>query len=266
MASMAVSASTMTHEGAPSVFGRSDEEQLVRRHQAGDQAARAALIEQYLPLARRLAGRYRHSREALDDLEQVASVGLIKAIDRFEPGHGSFTRYAVPTISGELKRHFRDKGWGLHVPRHLQERALAVNDALESLTAELCRSPTPRDVAKFTGLTLEQVLEAMDAASAYSPMSLDMPHPGLGEEGDQGLMATIGAEDPAYELAEWRPTVAPAIGALPEREQQILRLRFIDDLTQIEIAKRVGVSQMHVSRLLRRALGELAAAATEPRR
>jgi RNA polymerase sigma-B factor len=262
---MAVSASARALEGASSVFGRpAAEAQLVREHQAGDEEARDALIERYLPLARRLARRYRHSGESLDDLEQVASVGLIKAIDRFEPGHGTFTRYAVPTISGELKRHFRDKGWGIHVPRHLQERALAVNDALENLSTELGRSPTPRDVAEFTGLSLEEVLEAMDAASAYSPMSLDTPQPGLDDEGDQGLVATIGAEDPAYEIAEWRPTVAPAIGALPEREQQILRLRFIDDLTQSEIAKRVGVSQMHVSRLLRHALGELASAAAGP--
>ena len=239
-----------------------DEETELQRYKDGDVAARQRLIEHFLPLARRLASRYRHSGESLDDLEQVASLGLIKAIDRYEPGIGAFARYAVPTISGELKRHFRDKGWGLHVPRHLQERVMEVNDAIEHLSTELRRSPTPRDVAEFTSLGLEEVLEAMDAASAYTPASLDSPQPGADGEEDHTLIQTIGTTEPGYELAEWRPTVAPAIAELPEREQEILRLRFVEDMTQTEIAERVGVSQMHVSRLLRRALEKLAGAAS----
>ena len=238
-----------------------DEQATFARSEQGDAAARAELIEHYLPLARRLAGRYRHSGEAADDLEQVASVGLIKAIDRFKPGFGPFPRYAVPTIVGELKRHFRDKGWGMHVPRYLQERVMEVTDAVERLATELGRSPTPKDVAEYTGHGLEEVLEAMEAAGAYTPMSLDSPQPGGMDDDDNTLGQRIGAEDPRYDAAEWRPTVAPAIAAMPSREQEILRLRFVEDLTQSEIAARIGISQMHVSRLLRRSLEHLAAAA-----
>jgi len=176
---------------------------------------------------------------------------------------GAFARYAVPTIVGELKRHFRDKGWGMHVPRYLQERVMDVNNAVEVLATELGRSPTPRDVAKRTGLGLENVLEAMDAAGAYSPMSLDSPQPGSGEDDDNTLGQRIGAVDTNYELAEWRPAVAPAVAALPDREREILRLRFVEDLTQSQIAQQVGVSQMHVSRLLRRSLDKVAAAAQQ---
>ncbi len=211
-----------------------------------------------MPLARRLASRYRHSGESLDDLIQVACLGLIKAVDRYDPSAGPFTRFAVPTITGELKRHFRDKGWSMRVPRDLQERAMSVGDAVDHLATELGRSPKPRDVARFTGLRLDAVLEAMDAASAYSPMSLDSPQPGSDEDGgDHTLVQTLGDEDPNFGLAEWRPTVAPAVRALPPREQEILRLRFGEDLTQTEIADRIGISQMHVSRLLRRSLAQL---------
>jgi RNA polymerase sigma-B factor len=239
-----------------------DEECALQRYKEGDVSARQELIEHYLPLAKRLAGRYRNSGESIEDLEQVASLGLIKAIDRFEPGEGAFARYAVPTIVGELKRHFRDKGWGMRVPRHLQERVMEVNDAVENLATALGRSPTPRDVATYTGAGLEEVLEAMEAAGAYSPMSLDSPQPGATDDEDHTLGHRLGATDPAYELAEWRPTVAPAVAALPAREQEILRLRFVEDLTQSEIATRIGISQMHVSRLLRRSLDELAVATT----
>ncbi len=216
-----------------------------------------------MPLARRLASRYRYSGESLDDLVQVACLGLIKAIDRYDPTAGPFARFAVPTITGELKRHFRDKGWSMRVPRDLQERAIGVGDAIDHLSTELGRSPTPRDVAKFTGLTLEDVLEAIDAASAYSPMSLDSPQPGGGDEDDHALVHSIGGDDPNFELAEWRPTVGTAVRALPERERQILGLRFSHDLTQTEIAERIGVSQMHVSRLLRRSLDQLTQATAE---
>ncbi|CAN5506226.1 SigB/SigF/SigG family RNA polymerase sigma factor [soil metagenome] len=247
----------MQHAGPGRDF---DEQDALRRYGEGDPAARAELIEHHLPLARRLAGRYRNSGEASEDLEQVASLGLIKAIDRYRPDAGPFARFAVPTIVGELKRHFRDKGWGMHVPRYLQERVMEVNDAIERLSTALGRSPSPRDIAEDTGHGLEEVLEAMHAAGAYSPMSLDSPQPGADDDQESTLGQRIGAEDDRYKIAEWRPTVGPAMASLPAREREILRLRFAEDLTQSEIATRIGVSQMHVSRLLRRSLEQLSAA------
>lgn len=237
-----------------------DEQETLQRYRQGDVRARAQLIEHHLPLARRLASRYRNSGESTDDLEQVASLGLIKAIDRYRPEAGAFARFAVPTIVGELKRHFRDKGWGMHVPRYLQERVMEVNDAVERLSTELGRSPSPGDIARDTGHGLEEVLEAMHAAGAYSPMSLDSPQPGGDDDEESTIGQRLGKIDPQYELAEWRPMVGPAVASLPSREQEILRLRFVEDLTQSEIATRIGISQMHVSRLLRRSLEELGSA------
>jgi RNA polymerase sigma-B factor len=161
---------------------------------------------------------------------------------------------------GELKRHFRDKGWSMHVPRSVQERFLQVNDAMDQLSGRLGRSPSPKDIAKQTGLTVEEVLEALEASSAYSPVALDAPHPG-DEEGDRTLGDSLGTDDARYGFVELGQALAPAFRALPAREQTILKLRFIDDLTQSEIADQVGVSQMHVSRLLRRSLDRLNAAA-----
>ena len=236
------------------------DEHLLRRYHDGDVRAREELVHRLLPLTRRLAGRYRHTGEAQDDLEQVACLGLIKAIDRYDPDRGPFVRYAVPNIMGELKRHFRDKGWGIHVPRSVQERFLKVNDAMDQLSGRLGRSPSPKDIAEHTGLTVEDVLEALEAATAYSPMTLDAPYPGDGDT-DRTLGDSLGAEDPSYEFVDLGQALAPAFRALPRREQMILKLRFIDDLTQSEISARVGVSQMHVSRLLRRSLDRLNAAA-----
>jgi RNA polymerase sigma-B factor len=233
---------------------------LLRMSHDGDIVAREELVHRFLPLTRRLAGRYRHTGMAIEDLEQVASLGLIKAIDRYDPGLGPFGSYAVPTIVGELKRHFRDKGWGMRIPRSLQERFLKVNQAIDELTGELGRSPTAIDIANHTGFGLEEVVEALEASSAYSPVGLDTPRPGDDEAG-RTLGDTIGAEDPHFGFVDIGQALAPAFRALPSREQQILKLRFIDDLTQSEIAERIGVSQMHVSRLLRRALDKLDAAA-----
>jgi RNA polymerase sigma-B factor len=241
-----------------------EEESLVAAFARHDPGARERLIEHFMPLARRLASRYRHSGESLDDLGQVACLGLIKAIDRFDPAAGPFPRFAVPTITGEIKRHFRDKGWSMRVPRELQERTIDVGDAVDHLATELGRSPTAKDVARFTRLSLEDVLEAMEAAGAYSPMSLDSPQPGGDDEEDHALVQTLGSEDPNFLLAEWRPTVHAALRTLPARERLILRLRFADDLTQTEIADRIGISQMHVSRLLRRALDTLSRLTAEP--
>ncbi len=245
--------------GSPALT-RDPEEQLLGRYQSGDVRAREELVHRFLPLAKRLAGRYRHSGEAQDDLEQVASLGLIKAIDRYDPELGSFVRYAVPNIMGELKRHFRDKGWSMRVPRSMQERVLAVNEASDQLSGELGRSPAPKDIAERTGLGLDDVLEALEASTAYSSTSLDAPYTG-DDDGERTLGDSLGAEDAGYKLVDLGEALTPAFRALPAREQAILRLRFVDDLTQSEIAERVGVSQMHVSRLLRRSLDRLAVAA-----
>jgi len=236
---------------------RGSEQILMQRwYEDGDPSARDALINHFTPLAHRLASRYRATSESQEDLEQVACIGLIKAIDRYDPERGAFPRYAVPNILGELRRHFRDKAWTIHVPRSLQERFLKVNEATENLSGQLGRSPTPRDIAKATGFSLEEVVEALDAGGAYSPAALDAPFRTEGET-DRTVGDTVGGDDDGFELVELRESVVPALRELPERERQILKFRFFDDLTQSEIADRVGISQMHVSRLLRRSLAKL---------
>lgn len=233
-----------------------EERLLASYRKTGDLAARDELISSLLPLAKRLAARYRHSGENQEDLEQVACIGLIKAVDRYEPDVGPLVRYAVPNILGELRRHFRDKGWGMHVPRTVQENFLRVNEATEQLSGRLGRTPTARDVAEATGLTLEDVIEALDAGRSYTPVALDAPHPSEDQEGRR-LGDTLGMAERRYEYVELGQAVAPAFRVLPPRERAILHLRFIEDLTQSEIAERIGISQMHVSRLLRRALDRL---------
>ena len=253
---MSSTAAPPRHLRAPDLLGIHSEQQLLRMARDGNVAAREELVHRLLPLTKRLAGKYRHAGLAPEDLEQVACVGLLKAIDRYEPDLGPFVRYAVPNIVGELKRHFRDKGWGMRLPRSLQERFLEVNRATEELSGLLGRSPTPADIALHTGLGLEQVTEALEASSAYSPTPLDAPV--ASDDGSKRTVGDgIGELDPHFEFVELGQTLAPAFRALPGREQQILKLRFIDDLTQSEIAKEIGVSQMHVSRLLRRALDKL---------
>jgi RNA polymerase sigma-B factor len=210
-----------------------------------------------MPLARQLAARYRHAGEPLEDLVQVACVGLIKAVDRYDPDRGNgFTRYAVPTMLGELKRHFRDKGWSLHVPRDLQERALAVARETEALSKRLGRSPKPREVADALGCSVEQVLEAQEAAGSYEAASLDAPAAWHDDESG-ALVDFLGEEDTTFELVEERDAIASTWKTLPELDRRVLELRFVHDLTQREIGAQVGYSQMHVSRLLRRALEEL---------
>jgi RNA polymerase sigma-B factor len=241
---------------------RSEDERLLKRyHSDGDLAAREELIGRFLPLARQLAARYKHAGEPYDDLVQVACVGLLKAVDRYDPGRGhSFVKYAVPTMLGELKRHFRDKGWSVHVPRATQELVLKVSEALSALPAKLGRSPRPRDVAGALGVPVEDVLEAMEAATAYEATSLDAPRPGDDDDDGWSWGDSVSVEEPGYDLVEIGETLRGTLEALPDRERMILRLRFQDDMTQAEIAERVGVSQMHVSRLLRRSLDRLAAA------
>jgi RNA polymerase sigma-B factor len=238
------------------------EQMLFRRYQReGDLHARRDLIERYLPLARSLARRYEGRGESLDDLVQVASLGLVKAIDRFDAERGlSFSSYAVPTMLGELRRYFRDSGWALHVPREMQERTLKVNAAVERLSGELGRSPSPQMVAEELNLPVEDVLEAVAANSAYDTASLDTPVRS-GDDERRTIAETFGETDPRFELIEGRASIGRALNALPERERLILHLRFTEDLTQTEIAERIGVSQMHVSRLIRRALERVRLAA-----
>ena len=234
---------------------------LLRYHLEGDLAAREELVERFLPLARDLALRYSYTDEPFDDLLQVACLGLIKAIDRFEPGRGTkFTSYAAPTILGELKRHFRDKGWSLHVPRDLQERTLAVSRESEALAKRFGRSPKVREVAESLGCSVEEVLEAQEAAASYEAASLDAPAARDDDE-SASLVDLLGDDDSAYDLVEDRQAIASTWKALPDVERQVLELRFVHDLTQREIGERIGYSQMHVSRLLRRALTRLETAA-----
>lgn len=240
---------------------RTERRLLVEYHRDGDLAAREELVERFLPLARDLALRYTYTDEPLDDLMQVASMGLIKAIDRFEPGRGTrFTSYAAPTILGELKRHFRDKGWALHVPRDLQERALAVNRETEALAKKLGRSPSVREVARAMDCSVEAVLEASEVSASYEAASLDAPST-RGEEESATLVDLLGDDDASFELVESRDAIASTWRTLPPIERKVVELRFMQDLTQREIGDRIGYSQMHVSRLLRRALSRLEHAA-----
>jgi RNA polymerase sigma-B factor len=230
---------------------RSDE--LFRRL-PGDADARDELVLMHQPLAEYLARRFSGRGEALEDLAQVAMVALIKAIDRFDPGREvKFSTYATATIVGELKRHFRDKGWALRVPRRLQETGLRVSRVVSELSQELGRSPTVKEIAARTGLTPEEVVEGMDTVHAYSTTSLDAP---VDEEGKSSVQQ-IGAEDETLEILEGWASVAPALRRLPPRERRILYLRFFRGLSQTRIAEELGISQMHVSRLLARTLRQL---------
>jgi RNA polymerase sigma-B factor len=239
-------------------------EQLIATHRCtGEPRLREAAIERYMPLARRLAARYHRGQEPFDDLLQVAYVGLVKAVDRFDPSVGArFSSFAIPTITGELRRHFRDTSWNLHVPRGVQEAALDVAKASAELTHRLGRPPTVAELAARTRLDVEQVVEALQARAAQDVCSLDQPRGA--DDGDATLGELVGGEDERLDLVDHRVTVAPLIGALPQREREILFLRFAQDMTQSEIAQRVGCSQMQVSRLLRRAIGRLSQVSDEP--
>ncbi len=246
-----------TRDEAAGSRSQEDRRLLVRYHRHGDRSAREELVQRLLPLARRMARRYRRSDEPLDDLVQVATLGLIKAIDRFDPARETaFSSYAVPTMLGELKRYFRDNGWAVHVPRGMQERVMQVDNCVKDMSRKLGRSPSAQQVAEQLDLSIEQVLEAMEAASAYDAVSLESYR--FGDEGDGETYAeSIGSDDERFELVEYSATIAPTLQALPPRDRIVLHLRFVEDLTQAEIAERVGVSQMHVSRLIRRALERL---------
>jgi RNA polymerase sigma-B factor len=238
--------------------GAKEERQLfVRWHERGDHGAREALARRFMPLARSLARRYDRSSEPFDDLLQVASLGLLKALDRFDPELGHpFASFAVPTILGEMRRYFRDSGWSVHVPRGAQERALKVRDAQERLANLRGRAPTANQLAEYLELATEEILDALQAIQAYEALSLDGPRAG-GEEDVMPYSEAMGRDDERYELIELDATIAAVLEHIPARERVILRMRFVEDLTQTEIAARVGISQMQVSRLLRRSLDQL---------
>jgi RNA polymerase sigma-B factor len=232
-------------------------ELFARWQREGDERARDELVRRHLPLVRKLARRYMGANEPFDDLVQVASLALVKAIDRFDPARGTaFSSFLVPTVAGELKRYFRDLGWSLHVPRGAQERALQVEAAERSLTARTGSSPTVDELAVFLEWSLEEVLDALEAAAAHHSRSLDAPHD-AGDDDPGTLADSLGSEDKGFEFVELSATVSLAVRDLSERERQVLALRVIEDLTQTEIARRVGVSQMQVSRILSRSVAHL---------
>ena len=230
-----------------------DRNLLRRYHEQGDRAAREQLIERYMSLVRSLARRYASRGEQLDDLIQIGAIGLIKAIDRFDIDRGvELTTYATPNIIGEIKRHSRDHGWAVRVPRGLQELSIQLMRVVEQLTGELSRSPTIAELAEATGASEEDVLEALETGRAYSPLSLSVSSSGDDDELDP--LESLGSDDHEYEVSEDRAVLEPGLRVLDERERMILQLRFYEGLTQSQIAQRVGISQMHVSRLIRRAL------------
>jgi RNA polymerase sigma-B factor len=237
------------------VSSASDRDLLRRYHEFGDASAREELVERHLPLVRSLARRYAGRGESLEDIEQVGAIGLIKAIDRYELSREvALTTYATPNVVGEIKRHFRDKGWAIRVPRALQELNGKMGPTIERLTTKLGRSPSIAEIAAEFETTPEQVLEALEAGSAYAPASLSV---GPGVEGELDPMETIGTEDEEFERTDDRASLEPALAGLPEREREILRMRFAEGLTQTQIAEKVGISQMHVSRLIRRSLDRM---------
>jgi RNA polymerase sigma-B factor len=233
-------------------------EELFRRWQDHkDTRARDALVERYMPLTIRLSRRYRGANEPFDDLKQAASIGLLKAIDRFDATRGiGFEAYAVPTILGELKRYFRDCCWAVHMPRGIQDLAVKVDQAQRKLSETSERPPTFQDLAQYLEISVEDVLDAMEASTAHHAVSLDSEHQTL--NGDVTTLGdSLGKIDPGFDLVDCGESIRTAAAHLPERERQVLALRFIEDLPQTEIAHRIGVSQMQVSRILRKAVASL---------
>jgi len=235
----------------------SERELLVRVRESGDRAAREELITRYLPLVKSLARRFASRGQPVEDLVQVGSIGLIKAIDRFDLERGvELSTYATPTILGEIKRYFRDKGWAVKVPRALQDLNVRLNRVIENLTVELRRSPTIAELAAAAGVTEEEVVEALESGRAYSSVSI---FSGGSNDDDESLelLDCLGMEEGAYEVFEQRRVLAPAMERLDPRERLILHLRFFEGMTQTQVAARIGISQMHVSRLIRKSIENL---------
>jgi RNA polymerase sigma-B factor len=235
----------------------SERELLLRLKEQQDGAAREELITRYLPLVKSLARRFASRGQPMEDLIQVGSIGLIKAIDRFDLDRGvELSTYATPTIMGEIKRYFRDKGWAVKVPRALQDLSVRLNRVIEQLTVELCRSPTIAELAAATEVSEEEVVEALESGRAYSSVSIFSGGIGEGNETLE-LLDYLGSEEEAYEIFEQRRVLAPAMARLDPRERLILHLRFFEGMTQTQVAARIGISQMHVSRLIRRSIDNL---------
>ncbi|MBA3413478.1 MAG: SigB/SigF/SigG family RNA polymerase sigma factor [Actinobacteria bacterium] len=238
---------------------RTEKALLRRYHEHGDLAAREQLIEKYMALVRSLARRYSYRGEQHEDLVQIGAIGLIKAIDRFDVNRGvELSTYATPNIIGEIKRHFRDKGWSVRVPRGLQELNVQLSRLIEQLTVQLGRSPTIPELAKAASVEEELVLEALESGRAYNSVSLSAGG-GSDEDGELDPLESIGTEEPQYEISEDWAVLSPGFRVLDDRERMILHLRFFKGLTQSQIANQVGISQMHVSRLIRRALEKIRA-------
>jgi RNA polymerase sigma-B factor len=229
--------------------------ELFSRYRAdGDEDARDELVEMYLNLVKYLASRFRNRGEPIDDLIQVGTIGLIKAIDRFDVERAvEFTTYATPTIVGELKRYFRDKGWAIKVPRRLQELSFKVNQAIDALTQRLQRTPTVPEIAEYLEVTPDDVLEALETSEAYNFVSLETDRNSDGSD-SFSILEYIGKDDQLMSVVDDRTTLSAALKQLTPMEQQVLYLRFFQGMTQTEIAKKLGISQMQVSRLLRRTL------------
>src|ERR671910_72526 len=224
--------------------------------QATRTTVRDELVHLHLPLVEHCARRFRNRGEPFEDLVQVGTIGLLKSIDRFDADRGvEFSTYATPTIIGEIKRHFRDKGWAIRVPRRLQERRMQIGAATAELTQSLGRSPTPRELAAHVGCTVEEIVEGIESSNAYATLSLDASDDH--DDGPPAMLATLGVEDANIEHVEVRESLKPLLDGLGEREKRILLLRFFKNMTQSQIAEEIGVSQMHVSRLLTRTLGQL---------
>ena len=221
------------------------------------EAARDALVHLHLPLVEHCARRFRNRGEPLEDLVQVGTIGLIKSVDRFDSERGvEFSTYATPTIIGEIKRYFRDKGWAIRVPRRLQELRMQISTASAELTQSLGRSPTPRELAEAIGCTVEEIVEGIESSNAYSTLSLDASDDSE-DGGAASMLDAIGVDDESLEHVEIRESIKPLINRLEPREKKILLLRFFKNMTQSQIAEEIGVSQMHVSRLLNRTLEQL---------
>jgi RNA polymerase sigma-B factor len=228
---------------------------LVAYHREGDRDARERALVELMPLVRALASRYAGRGEPLEDLVQVGALGLVKAVDRFDVDRGvEFSSYAVPTIVGEIRRHFRDKAWAMHVPRRVKELSVRLSRVLDELTTDLGRSPTVAELAEAAGAEEEEVIDALDSAHAYSTRSLHAP---FDDGGDDSLAEKLGEEELGYRDVEDGSLIATGLDALDDRERRIVELRFFDEMTQSQIAAEIGISQMHVSRLLRRALSKM---------
>lgn len=236
---------------------RQESAALFARLRDGDGAAREGLVHLHLPLVEHCARRFRNRGEPLEDLVQVGTIGLIKAVDRFDTERGvEFSTYATPTILGEIKRHFRDKGWAIRVPRRLQELRMQITTASAELTQSLGRSPTPRELSEVVGCSVEEILEGLESGNAYSTLSLDAGD-GSGDDGAASLLDALGEADVNLEHVDVRESLKPLLDRLEPREKRILLLRFFKNMTQSQIAEEIGVSQMHVSRLLNRTLERL---------